>query len=137
MESDHPQTRRVRVEQGIYLQPNGKYAVCFMAAGRPRFRTVGYDIGEDSDGADSLRRVDPCRRAPGHPGVSASPGSRDGGSSAMSAVWKPASAVSARSKSNRYHLERHLLPALGPRLIRTIDVEDVATLMTKLRAAEK
>ncbi|HEY0318858.1 MAG TPA: hypothetical protein VGC49_11270 [Solirubrobacterales bacterium] len=46
MESDHPQTRRVRVEQGIYLQPNGKYAVCFMAAGRPRFRTVGYDIEE-------------------------------------------------------------------------------------------
>ena len=46
MEHDHRPARRVRVEQGIYLQPNGKYAVCFMAGGRPRFRTVGYDIEE-------------------------------------------------------------------------------------------
>ena len=36
--------QRVRVEQGIYQQPNGKYAVCFMVEGRPRFRTVGYDL---------------------------------------------------------------------------------------------
>src|SRR4051812_24602397 len=46
MDDDHRPARRVRIEQGIYLQPNGKYAVCFMAGGRPRFRTVGYDIGE-------------------------------------------------------------------------------------------
>jgi hypothetical protein len=30
------------VERGIYLQPNGKYAVCFRHAGRLRFRTVGF-----------------------------------------------------------------------------------------------
>ena len=30
--------RRVRVEQGMYHQPNGKYAVCFMVEGKPRFR---------------------------------------------------------------------------------------------------
>lgn len=46
MDEGHRPARRVRVEQGIYLQPNGKYAVCFMAARRPRFRTVGYDIEE-------------------------------------------------------------------------------------------
>lgn len=40
-------------------------------------------------------------------------------------------------ESNRYHLERHLLPAFGPRLIRTLGVEDVAGLMTHLRAAGK
>jgi len=28
---------RVRVEHGVYLQPNGRYAVCFMLDGRPRF----------------------------------------------------------------------------------------------------
>jgi hypothetical protein len=28
--------RRLRVERGIYQQPNGRYAVCFMADGRPR-----------------------------------------------------------------------------------------------------
>lgn len=46
MDDDHRPDRRVRVEQGIYVQSNGKYAVCFMAGGRPRFRTVGYDIEE-------------------------------------------------------------------------------------------
>lgn len=35
MDEDHRPVRRVRVEQGIYLQPNGKYTVCFMAGGRP------------------------------------------------------------------------------------------------------
>ncbi len=39
-------TGRVRVERGIYRQPNGRYAVCFMAAGKPRFRTVGEDLDE-------------------------------------------------------------------------------------------
>ena len=35
---------RTRVERGIYQQPNGKYAVCCMVAGKPRFRTVGFDL---------------------------------------------------------------------------------------------
>jgi hypothetical protein len=29
--------QRVRVEQGIYQQPNGKYAVCFMVEGNRAF----------------------------------------------------------------------------------------------------
>jgi hypothetical protein len=37
---------RVRVERGIYRQPNGKYAVCWRHAGRLRFRTVGIDLAE-------------------------------------------------------------------------------------------
>ena len=37
--------RRVAVERGIYHQGNGKYAVCFMVAGKPHFRTIGYDLG--------------------------------------------------------------------------------------------
>ncbi len=37
-------SRRVRVERGIYLQPNGKFAVCCRHAGRLRFRTVGRDL---------------------------------------------------------------------------------------------
>jgi hypothetical protein len=46
MNEEHRPTRRVRVEQGVYLQANGKYTVCFMAGGRPRFCTAGYDIEE-------------------------------------------------------------------------------------------
>jgi hypothetical protein len=36
--------RRARVERGIYLQSNGKYAVCCRHAGKLRFRTVGFDL---------------------------------------------------------------------------------------------
>lgn len=35
---------RVRVERGICRQANGKYVVCFMLDGWPRFRTVGNDL---------------------------------------------------------------------------------------------
>jgi integrase len=38
-ESDRPGRRR-RLEPRIYVQPNGKYAVCLMVDGRPRFRTL-------------------------------------------------------------------------------------------------
>lgn len=37
-------SRRARVERGIYMQPNGKYAVCCRHAGKLRFRTVGFDL---------------------------------------------------------------------------------------------
>jgi hypothetical protein len=43
--------RPVRVERGVYRQPNGKYAVCFMLDGKPRFRTVEGDL----DAARSAR----------------------------------------------------------------------------------
>ena len=43
--------RRVRVKRGVYRQPNGKYAVCFMLDGKPRFRTVDGDL----DAARSAR----------------------------------------------------------------------------------
>ena len=36
--------RRVRVERGIYLLPNGKYAVLCRRAGRQWYRTVGSDL---------------------------------------------------------------------------------------------
>jgi integrase len=40
-------SRRVRVERGIYLQPNNKYAVCCRRAGKLRFRTVEGDLAEE------------------------------------------------------------------------------------------
>ncbi len=42
MGSESSSRRRIRVERGIYRQPNGKYAVCCRHAGRLRFRTVGF-----------------------------------------------------------------------------------------------
>lgn len=43
-ERDGVEASRVRVERGVYRQPNGKYAVCFMLDGKPRFRTVDGDL---------------------------------------------------------------------------------------------
>jgi len=136
MDDDHRPARRVRVEQGIYLQSNGKYAVCFMAGGRPRFRTVGYDIEEAR--AERTLFIESTRS-----GVPlATPELRF----ARVAGWwieryeRRVEAGERRERSlesNRYHLERHLLPRFGPRLIRTLGVEDVADLMTRLRAAGK
>jgi integrase len=136
MDEDRRPARRVRVEQGIYLQPNGKYAVCFMAGGRPRFRTVGYDIEEAR--AERSLFIESTRA--GMP--LASPELRF----ARVAAWwieryeRRVEAGERRERSlesNRYHLERHLQPTFGPRLVRTLGVEDVADLMTRLRATGK
>jgi hypothetical protein len=37
---------RVRIERGIYLQSNDKYAVCCRRAGKLRFRTVEGDLAK-------------------------------------------------------------------------------------------
>jgi hypothetical protein len=68
--------RRVAVERGIYHQGNDKYAVCFMVAGKPHFRTIGYDLGAarreraaliERHGAARWRSPHSCasRRSPG------------------------------------------------------------------------
>ena len=44
--------RRVRVERGMYRQPSGKYAVCFMLDGRPR----SHSFGSSSSVFDYIRR---------------------------------------------------------------------------------
>jgi hypothetical protein len=38
--------KRKRVERGIYRQENGTYGVYLLAAGKPRFKTVGRKLGE-------------------------------------------------------------------------------------------
>jgi hypothetical protein len=49
---------RVRVERGIYLLPNGKYAVCCRRSGRLWYRTVGPDLG--SARSERLALVKAC-----------------------------------------------------------------------------
>jgi hypothetical protein len=64
--------RRTRVERGVYRQPNGKYAVCFMLDGKPRFQTVDGSQG-GRDRCDGRRRSaagrSPCARARRRPTV--------------------------------------------------------------------
>jgi hypothetical protein len=46
---------RVRVERGIYLQPNRRYSVCVVADGKPRWRTVATTLDEAREARERLR----------------------------------------------------------------------------------
>lgn len=126
--------RRVRVERGIYRRPNGKYVVCFMLDGRPRFRTVGFDL----ELAREQRRA--FMRSAQFGVLAATPRLRFG----MVAGWwierfeRRVATGERRERTlelHRYHLDSHLLPILGSRLIREITVSDVALLLDQLRAS--
>lgn len=108
--------RRARVERGIYLQPNGKHAVCFMLDGKPRFRTIDGDV----DAARAARaRLAIAARAglvPACPRLTFA---------TVAGRWlerfETMVAVGERRvrtlESHRYHLDHHLVPALGRRHI--------------------
>src|SRR5687768_8661143 len=125
--------RRVRVERGVCRQPNGKYAVCFMLDGKPRFRTVDGDL----DAARSARARLAIAAQAGL--LSACPRLTF---ATVAARWlerfETMVAVGERRvrtlESHRYHLDRHLLPALGRRRIATVTVDDIACLIRALAA---
>jgi hypothetical protein len=107
--------KRVRVERGIYRQPNGKYAVCFMLDGRPRFRTVGYDLELASQQRETLARAASYGVLACAPRLSF----------AKLAGWwleryeRKVKTGQRRERTlalHRYHLKRHLLPSLAPKL---------------------
>lgn len=125
---------RVRVERGIYRQPNGKYAVCFMLEGKPRFRTVGYDLALARKERETLSRAASFGVLACAPRLSF----------AKLAGWwleryeRKVATGQRRERTltlHRYHLERHLLPGLGDRLARSITVREVAGLIEQLRGA--
>jgi integrase len=124
---------RVRVERAIYRQPNGKYAVCFMLAGKPRFRTVAGDLG-------AARRQRELLVAAAEAGALAvSPRLRfatvvDRWLARFEARVAAGERRERTLEAHRYHVGKHLLPTLAPRLMHTIGVDDVAVLLTGLRA---
>jgi integrase len=124
--------RRVRVERGIYLQPNGRYAVCCRRAGRLRFRTVGSDLGE-------ARRERAAFIAAVQRGVvPVSPRLRF---DTVACWWleRFEAKVAAGDRrprtleAHRYQLDGHLLPAFAARRVASITVDDVAELLLALR----
>jgi hypothetical protein len=125
-------SRRVRVERGIYLQPNGKFAVCCRHAGRLRFRTVGRDLpAARRERADLIAAV---RRGV----VPVSPRLRF---DTIASWWLErfeakvaAGERHARTlEAHRYLLHRHLLPTFGARQVASITVDDVASVLLALR----
>jgi Phage integrase, N-terminal SAM-like domain len=131
-EIDRTTAGRRRVERGIYLQPNGKYAICFMLDGRPHFRTLGYDL--DVARAERQTFVEAARWGV----LAATPRLRFG---QVAAWWieRYARLVASGARRqrtldiHRYHLERHLLPRYAGFLIRQITVQDVADLLDRMR----
>jgi integrase len=133
MEAKRKRTPRVRVERGVYRQPNGKYAVCFMLAGKPRFRTVEREL----DAARGEREVLAAAAEAGTLSVSPQLRFATVAGRWLSRFEERVAAGERRERTleaHRYYLDKHLLPALGRRLIRTIGVDDVAALLTALRA---
>ncbi len=110
-------SRRVRVARGIYRQTNGKYAVCVMVAGRPRFRTVEAVTLEDArKQRELLRTLGAFGELPVSPRVSFAE---------IAARWLAEfeAKVAAGARRDRTldlygsELRLHLLPRLGPRRI--------------------
>lgn len=124
--------RRVRVERGIYRQPNGKYAVCCRRAGKLRFRTTGFDL------ADARRERTALIASVQRDEEPVSPTLRFG---TVTGWWleRFESKVAAGERhprtleAHRYQLDRHLLPPFGTRRIATISVDDVAELLQTMR----
>ena len=111
MESKKAPAQRRRVERGIYRQPNGTYAVCFMLAGKPRFRTVAGAL-------DVARRQRELLVAAAEAGALAvSPRVRF---ATMANRWleRCEARVAAGERrertleAHRYHVSKHLLPTL-------------------------
>ena len=123
---------RVRVERGIYRQPNSKYAVCWRHAGRLRFRTVGFDLAEARRARLALIAATRDGKVPVSPRLRFE---------TVAGWWveRFEAKVAAGERhprtleAHRYHLDRHLLPALGGRRIASITVDDVAELLHRLR----
>jgi integrase len=115
-----------------HRQANGKYAVCFMLDGKPRFRTVGTDL--ELARAQRLSFV----RAARFGVLAAAPRLR----LEMVAGWWLERYQGRVDRGERrvrtleihsYYLKRHLLPLVGSRLIREITVADIAELLDRLR----
>lgn len=127
-------SRRVRVERGIYLQPNGKYAVCFRHAGRLRFRTVAFDLAAARHARKALIAAAKRGESPLSPHLRFD---------TVVARWleRFEARVAAGERrertleAHRYHIERHLLPAFAARRVSSITVDDIALLLAEMRSS--
>jgi integrase len=128
-------SRRVRVERGIYQQSNGKYAVCVRVDGRARFRTVEATTLEEARGQRELLQSAGRRgELPLSPRLTFAE---------VAACWLAefeAKAMAGERRDRtvdlyRSQLHRHLLPRLGRRHLVVITVDDVVAVGRELQAA--
>ncbi len=134
MPSNRSGWSRERVERGIYLQPNGVYSVCVMIDGKARFRAVDARTIEQA-----RRQRELLRRAAREHLLPASPRLTFG---EIARRWlcefeAKVAAGERRERTLEHYrgtLERHVLPRLGHRQLQLITTDDLAALVTELRA---
>ena len=126
--------RRVRIERGIYQQPNGKYAVCVRADGRACFRTL-----EAATLVEARRQRELLQRAGLRGDLPLSPRLTF---AEVAGRWLAqfGAKVTAGERRDRTldlyrsQLRRHLLPRLGRRRLALITADDVVAVTRALQA---
>jgi integrase len=125
---------RTRVERGIYRQPNGKLAVCARRAGRLHFRTAGTDLIAARRARENLMEALEAGRVPASPRLRF-----DTVAARWSNRFEARVAAGDRHprtyEAHRFHLDHDLLPRRASRRVASLGVEDVAGLISELRAA--
>jgi hypothetical protein len=126
--------RRTRVERGIYREPNGSYLVCARRAGRLHFRAAGGDLITARNAREDQIAALETGRVPASPRLRLD---------TVAAYWSKRFEAMVASgerhprtyEAHRFHLDHDLLPRVGHRRISSLDVEDIAELITELCAA--
>lgn len=132
--ADGTKPRRTRVERGIYRQANGNFAVCARRAGRLHFRTVGTDLSAARRAREDLIGALETGQVPASPRLRFD---------TVAARWSERFEAMVEAgdrhprtyEAHRFHLDHDLLPRLRSRRVASLGVEDVARLITELRAA--
>jgi integrase len=132
--ADGTKPRRTRVERGIYRQANGNFAVCARRAGRLHFRTAGTNLEAARRAREDLIAALEAGRVPASPRLRF-----DTVATRWSERFESMVAAGQRHprtyEAYRFHLDHDLLPRVGNRRITSLGVEDIAELITELRAA--
>jgi integrase len=127
-------SRRVRVERGIYRQTNGRYAVCAMVEGRPRFRTINArSLSEARRQRELLQSIARHGELPVSPRLTFA----EAAGRWLTDFETKVAAGDRRDRTldlYRSQLRRHLLPRLGRRRLALITADDVVAVMRELQA---
>lgn len=125
---------RVRVERGIYLLPNGKYAVSARRAGKLWSRTVAGDLAAARVAREALVVSIEAGLAPLSPRLRF-----DTVASRWLQRFETRVAAGERRartlEAHRYYLDRHLLPVFAARRISSITVDDIAAFLAETRSS--
>ena len=128
--------KRTRVERGIYLQQNGTYAVYYLLHGKPRYKTVGPEARRSPPRAHPPARQSRARRTR-HPDPAHLRRTRRHLARRTSKHSSPpANAARAPSRTTRYLLNHHIIPAFGSKRLQEITTDDIAALIAQMRAKQ-